>query len=89
MVGLFWDFADKVASDRGATRTFEQVYNLLCFLNIPTVPKHGLLVWLISSDLAEWNICTQPDIETLAMHMGVSSEGSSSKRGSPSVRVRL
>ncbi|KUJ17819.1 uncharacterized protein LY89DRAFT_718435 [Mollisia scopiformis] len=88
MLEKFWVFAGKVmekVEPGGPTQSFEEVYNLLCSFNIPTVPKHGLLAWLITSDLTEWEICKPPTIKTLARHMGVSSDGgSSSKRGGPS-----
>lgn len=85
MLEKFWIFAGKVFKEEGETRSFEEVYNLLCNSAIPTVPKHGLLAWLIASDLAEWNVCAPPKIETLATHIGVSQDQiSSSKRTGPS-----
>ncbi len=85
MLEKFWVFAEKVIKEDGSACTFEEVYTLICNTDIPTVPKYGLLAWLIASDLTEWKICEEPTIETLAEHMGVASDQrSSTKRGSPS-----
>lgn len=83
MLKKFWGFALDVREKDGSTPSFEDVYDLLCDADIPTVRRYGLLAWLITSDLSEWKICKEPTIGLLTDHLGVSAYQSSVKRGGP------
>ncbi|CZR69669.1 uncharacterized protein PAC_19569 [Phialocephala subalpina] len=71
MLEKFWAFAKEITKEDKSTTlpTFEAIQTILCNASIPTVKRQGLLAWLITSDLAEWNICKAPEIEDLDAHM--------------------
>lgn len=79
MLEKFWAFAKELTKDNDTTSlpTFEETQDILCGASIPTIKRYGLLAWLITSDLVEWNICKEPKIEDLDAHL-------STKKGGPS-----
>ena len=62
-----------LSSKNKAALTFETVYNKIADAKIPYIPKGGLLVWLMTSDLSEYAFCTTPKVEDLCKHMELSS----------------
>lgn len=65
-----WDFSQTVWNGTSKSQSFEELHVALNELRIPAVNGYGqLLPWLILSDLAEWNICTPPKIDTLVTHI--------------------
>lgn len=78
MLEKFWAFAKEIIKDKESTTplpTFEEIQDILCSASIPTIKRHGLLAWLITSDLVEWNICKEPEIEDLDAHISTKKAG--------------
>lgn len=63
--------------------TFEDVYNHICASTIPSIPRGGLLVWLLTSDFSEYKVCSPPSVNDLAKHIAFA------KTSGPSVAMKL
>jgi hypothetical protein len=48
---------------------FSDVYEQISTLTIPFIPRGGILIWLLSSDFSEYQICDQPTVDDLANHI--------------------
>lgn len=78
MIALLQSFSLEVAllahpsasfSSKPSLPTFSSIYELLAAKKIPSLPHGGLLVWLITCDLAEYGLCELPNVENLITHM--------------------
>lgn len=75
MLSLLWSFSKAVnllshsSASPSALPTFASVYSLLAEYKVPSLPHGGLLLWLITSDLAEYGLCAMPKVDDLVDHM--------------------
>ena len=49
--------------------SFTSIYEMLYKKEIPSLPRGGLVVWLIACDMAEYGICTMPTINDYIEHL--------------------
>lgn len=68
MLEKFWVFSG-IISEKNEVPAFAEVYSLLCEQDIPTVRQGGIVIWLLSCDLAEYGTCLAPTATDLAKHM--------------------
>lgn len=82
MLSSFWDLSQEISSSlapKAAPPTFAVLYERLLSKKIPTVPRHGLMAWLLTSDFSEYGLCHPPTIRDLVDH--ITKSGASGPKG--------
>lgn len=71
MVEKLAELAEHLSSElqEQGVRTFDVLYRYIVSCAIPSIPKGGILVWLICSDLSEYRVCEPPTVNDLAVHV--------------------
>ncbi|KAH6720512.1 hypothetical protein BKA61DRAFT_570172 [Leptodontidium sp. MPI-SDFR-AT-0119] len=82
MLSSFWELSQEISSSqkpKSAPPTFATLHERLLSKKIPSIPRHGLIAWLLTSDFYGFGVCQPPTIQDLAHHM--TNSGASGPKG--------
>jgi hypothetical protein len=90
MLSLLWEFSQILAAEitiRVSPYTFAELHGTLCKKAVPSIPRGGIVTWLLISDFSEYGICLPPTEEDLAQHIIPSKRSHGSPSG-PSAALK-
>jgi hypothetical protein len=90
MLSLLWEFSQIFAAEittRVSPYTFAELHETLCKKAVPSIPRGGIVTWLLISDFSEYGICLPPTEEDLAQHIIPSKRSGGSPSG-PSAALK-
>ncbi|KAG4440128.1 hypothetical protein IFR05_004386 [Cadophora sp. M221] len=82
MLSMFWDLSHEISSThkpKTTPPTFAALHERLLSKKISSIPRHGLIAWLLTSDFFEYGFCQTPTIQDIANHM--TNSGASGPKG--------
>ncbi|CZT05845.1 uncharacterized protein RCO7_03966 [Rhynchosporium graminicola] len=86
MLQSFWELSQTIASSltsKTSAPTFANLHNFLVAKEISSVPRYGLIPWLLVSDFFEYGVCQPPTLRDLAEHI------TNSKAAGPSKAIKF
>ncbi|KAH7326989.1 hypothetical protein BKA65DRAFT_554552 [Rhexocercosporidium sp. MPI-PUGE-AT-0058] len=82
MLSSFWELSKEIFASQKPQSTppsFATLHERLLSRKISSIPRHGLIAWLLTSDFFEYGLCQPPTIQDLAEH--ITSSGTSGPKG--------
>jgi len=72
MLSSLWDLSEEISSiarSKSTPPTFAALHERVLNKRIPSIPPHGLIAWLLTSDFFEYGLCQPPSVRDLAEHI--------------------
>lgn len=72
MLSCLWEVSGEISSmarSKSTPPTFAALHQRLLNKRIPSIPPHGLIAWLLTSDFFEYGLCQPPTVRDLAEHI--------------------